>query len=95
MIAAVEAKREEKMEGAKSALVADLRARAAELGVSLESLLSPSQAPQQRTRKPRSHIGEKRAPKFRDPQNGATWSGHGREPGWLKGKNRQDFAVKE
>ena len=45
--------------------------------------------------KPRSDIGEKRAPKFRDPQSGATWSGRGREPGWLKGKNRQDFAVKE
>ena len=53
------------------------------------------QAPQQRTRKPRSDIGEKRAPKFRDPQSGATWSGRGREPAWLKGKNRQDFAVKE
>ena len=63
--------------------------------MSLESLLSPSQAPQQRTRKPRSDIGEKRAPKFRDPQSGATWSGRGREPAWLKGKNRQDFAVKE
>jgi DNA-binding protein H-NS len=62
--------------------------------VQLEALGDPV-ARRRLADKPRSDIGEKRAPKFRDPQNGATWSGHGREPGWLKGKNRQDFAVKE
>ncbi|HHT8856776.1 TPA: H-NS family nucleoid-associated regulatory protein [Burkholderia cenocepacia] len=24
---------------------------------------------------------------IRDPKTGATWSGRGREPGWIKGKN--------
>ena len=91
---AAEAKRQEKLEGAKATLLADFRNKAAELGMSLEALLSSPRTGQQ-GRKPRSDIGEKRAPKFRNPETGDTWSGRGREPGWLKGKNRQDFAVKE
>lgn len=32
-------------------------------------------------------------PKFRDPVTGATWTGRGRAPAWLQGKDRNDFAV--
>lgn len=32
-------------------------------------------------------------PKYRDPETGQTWSGRGREPKWLQGKNREDFAI--
>ncbi|WP_230878082.1 H-NS histone family protein [Burkholderia sp. 9777_1386] len=32
-------------------------------------------------------------PKYFDPQSGAVWSGRGREPLWLRGKNRQDFEL--
>lgn len=32
--------------------------------------------------------------KYRDPATGATWSGRGREPRWLLGKNREDYAIK-
>jgi DNA-binding protein H-NS len=34
------------------------------------------------------------AAKFRDPQSGQTWSGRGRTPRWLDGKNRDDFLIK-
>jgi DNA-binding protein H-NS len=31
------------------------------------------------------------AAKYRDPVSGATWSGRGRAPQWIAGKNRDDF----
>ena len=31
--------------------------------------------------------------KYRDPATGATWSGRGRAPKWLEGKNRAEFAI--
>lgn len=33
--------------------------------------------------------------KYRDPKTGATWSGRGREPAWLAGKDRRKFLIKE
>jgi len=33
------------------------------------------------------------APKYRDPNTGATWSGRGREPAWIKGKRRERFLI--
>jgi DNA-binding protein H-NS len=32
-------------------------------------------------------------PKYRDPETGATWSGKGREPRWMAGKERKAFAI--
>lgn len=31
--------------------------------------------------------------KYRDPVSGATWSGRGRAPHWIVGKNRDEFIV--
>ncbi|WP_407639186.1 H-NS family nucleoid-associated regulatory protein [Caballeronia mineralivorans] len=42
-----------------------------------------------KTRKQRERSG----PTYRDPESGATWSGMGREPGWIKGKDRAAFVV--
>ena len=33
------------------------------------------------------------AAKYKDPITGATWSGRGRPPKWLEGKNKKDFAI--
>jgi len=33
------------------------------------------------------------AVKYRNPETGETWTGRGRAPRWLDGKNRDDFAV--
>lgn len=33
------------------------------------------------------------APLYRDPASGATWSGRGTEPAWIKGRDRQAFKV--
>lgn len=35
------------------------------------------------------------AAKYRDQETGATWTGRGREPLWIKGKDRDQFAIKE
>ncbi|MBA5686329.1 H-NS histone family protein [Rugamonas apoptosis] len=31
--------------------------------------------------------------KYRDPETGATWTGRGRSPVWLNGKNKDDYLV--
>jgi DNA-binding protein H-NS len=32
--------------------------------------------------------------KYRDTETGKTWSGRGRAPRWLDGKNREDYLIK-
>lgn len=33
------------------------------------------------------------APKFRDPESGSTWSGRGKPPKWIAGKDRTEFVI--
>jgi DNA-binding protein H-NS len=33
--------------------------------------------------------------RYLNPKTGETWSGRGRAPGWLAGKNRERFLIKE
>jgi DNA-binding protein H-NS len=37
--------------------------------------------------------GQKLAPKYRDPQSGATWSGRGKTPRWINGADRSQYAI--
>lgn len=37
--------------------------------------------------------GRKVAIKYRDPATGATWTGRGREPKWIEGKDRAAYLV--
>jgi DNA-binding protein H-NS len=32
-------------------------------------------------------------PKYRNPKTGETWSGRGRPPGWLAGRNKERFLI--
>ena len=91
LIEAAQVKRQEKMEGAKTTLLAEFKDKAAELGLSLTALMSSPKPALER--KPRRSKGEKVAPKYRNPETGDTWTGRGREPGWIKGKSRDDFAL--
>ncbi len=101
LIAAAEGKRSEKMDNAKTALLAEMEEKAAALGLSLKGLVqgsaahTPAAAPS--GRKPRKDAGTPVAAKFRGP-NGEEWSGRGRPPTWLvaleaEGKNREDFRI--
>jgi len=67
-----------------AAALADIKTRIAEFGFTVEDVFSEKKA-----RKPRGRIG----PTYRDPETGATWSGMGREPFWIKGKDRALFIV--
>lgn len=33
------------------------------------------------------------APKYRDPESGSTWSGRGKPPRWIAGKDREKFLI--
>lgn len=38
--------------------------------------------------------GSKLPAKYYDPSSGSTWTGKGRAPSWLAGKNRDEFLIK-
>jgi DNA-binding protein H-NS len=38
--------------------------------------------------------GTPAAPKYQNPQTGDTWTGRGRAPKWIEGKDRAKFAIK-
>ena len=39
------------------------------------------------------HTGSKVAPKYSNPETGETWTGRGKPPKWIQGKNRDDFLI--
>jgi DNA-binding protein H-NS len=56
-----------------------------EYGITLHELVGRKTTP--------NPVQAEPAPKYRDPVTGATWSGRGRAPHWIVGKNRDDFIV--
>lgn len=44
---------------------------------------------------PSKRKGKSISAKYRDPDSGSTWSGRGRAPRWLGGRNKSDFLIKE
>ena len=40
-----------------------------------------------------STAGQKVAPKYRDKSTGATWTGRGKPPKWIEGKNREEYLI--
>jgi DNA-binding protein H-NS len=91
VIELVQAKRHQKEEEIKEALRSEFREKAAQMGMSFESLF-----PGRRTR---VDAGAPLAPKYRGPL-GETWSGRGRMPTWLTalentGHNKEEYKIKE
>ncbi|MDR0479637.1 MAG: H-NS histone family protein [Burkholderiaceae bacterium] len=41
----------------------------------------------------RSRILGKVAPKYRDPSTGKTWTGRGKAPKWIEGRDRNQFVI--
>lgn len=100
LIEAAEAKRAEKQDEARAALIEEFRSKAAEIGLDLKSLVPASagaSAPQPAGRRTRRDAGGSVAVRFRGP-NGETWSGRGRMPRWLSameasGRKREEFRI--
>lgn len=69
-------------------VIADIRQKIAEYGLSAQDLGFAVAA--KRGRPP------KKAPlpaKYQDPKSGNTWSGRGKPPKWIVGKNRERFLI--
>lgn len=79
-------------EEVRNAFLGEMRERAHELGISIESLFPAGK------RRTRSDAGQPLAPKYRGP-NGETWSGRGRQPTWLTeleavGHDKSEFLIR-
>lgn len=81
---------QQKAEAARSSELASAKAKISsimkEYGLTIADLGNISKTTPVKTREPV-------AIKYRDPQSGATWTGRGRAPLWLNGKEKNDFLV--
>ncbi len=91
-----EARRKEKVEAVKNAVLTETRAKLEELELTLEEVVRerPARTGGRRTRR---DAGRELPVKYRGP-NGETWSSRGRVPKWLRdleaqGRNREEFLV--
>jgi DNA-binding protein H-NS len=82
--ALAEAARKEELSAAKEKITAIMR----EHGLTLADLSgAASKSPKaEKTRNPVPM-------KYRDPTTGQSWTGRGRAPKWLEGKNKADFII--
>jgi DNA-binding protein H-NS len=77
-------------EAARSSEIAAAKAKIAEImkeyGLTISDLGASSKTKPTKVREPV-------AIKYRDPVSGDTWTGRGRSPRWLDGKDKADFLV--
>lgn len=69
--------------------IAEIKTKIAEYGLTAEELGF-------RATRGRGAAAAKKAPlppKYRNPKTGETWSGRGRTPAWLAGKNKERFLI--
>ncbi|WP_071760862.1 H-NS histone family protein [Burkholderia ubonensis] len=79
----LEAELEEERLAIRDQILTDVRECVREFNLSIEEVF-PAGAPK-----------KKRAPKYFDPETGATWSGNGKEPTWLRGKDKSHYMFPE
>ena len=82
---------EVQIEAARKAEIADavaqVRALAAEYGLNEKDIFGGT------IRTPQAGARVTVAPKYRDPATGSTWSGRGKAPKWIDGKDRSAFTI--
>lgn len=71
-----------------SNVISQIRALMAEYQLSVMDIAGDSGA-----RAPKARKSSSVAPKYRDPVSGATWSGRGRSPTWLQGRDKSEFLI--
>lgn len=67
---------------AKAKAATEARALIQEHGLTAADVFPPA--------KTKGSVG---APKYRDPATGATWTGRGKQPRWIEGKDRTPFQI--
>ncbi|MDN7675594.1 H-NS histone family protein [Burkholderia oklahomensis] len=80
----LEARLADERRAVKEAVLAEIRACVDEFGFSLDDVFPPDGG----------HGRRKVRAKYYDPVSGATWSGVGREPVWIRGKDRAPFELR-
>lgn len=90
---AAEAKRLDKLDAAREAVLDEARAKLAKLGLTLEESMRGRAGEGKRRAS-----GGKVAMKYRSPK-GEEWSGRGKSPQWIadaekQGRSREEFAIK-
>ena len=68
--------------------VAKARALVAEYGLTADDVFGGA-----KKRAPKVSAGGKVAAKYRDPATGFTWTGRGKAPKWIDGKDRAPFVI--
>ncbi|MGY6240886.1 MULTISPECIES: H-NS family nucleoid-associated regulatory protein [Burkholderia cepacia complex] len=72
------------------AAIDDIRNKIAEYGITEKDIFGT------RRGRPAKQVTAPVEAKYRDPKTGATWSGRGRAPAWIKdAKNRNRFLIQE
>lgn len=69
-------------------MINDVKQKIADYGFTLAEL-GLSRVKAGKIGRPRAGV----AAKYRDPETGATWSGRGKPPRWIAGKDREQFAI--
>ena len=79
---------------AKTDAIADAKAMVQQYGLTKEDVFpsakSKSGKPGKAGKAGKRSVGE---PKFRNPETGATWTGRGKPPKWIEGKDRASLAI--
>jgi DNA-binding protein H-NS len=68
--------------------IAKVRAIVDEFGLSAAEVF-----PSRKARGPAKSTGSKVAPKYKNPATGQTWTGRGKTPKWLDGKDKSKFLI--
>lgn len=71
-----------------AAAVTKVRAWVAEYGLTVQDVF-----PARNARSTTVRTSAKVAAKYRDPQTGQTWTGRGKAPKWIEGKDRSAFVI--
>lgn len=69
--------------------VAKVKALVAEFGLTSQDVFGKGKSTTKASGAPKNTV----APKYRDPSTGQTWTGRGKAPKWIDGKDRAQFAI--
>jgi DNA-binding protein H-NS len=83
--AALEAQIEAALKAENAEAIGQVKAMIAEHGLTQQDIFGGAK----RGRKASGLV----APKYKDPISGATWTGRGKAPKWIEGKDRSSFLI--
>jgi DNA-binding protein H-NS len=89
-IARLQAQADEARRTALGNVIEEIRGKIAEYGLTAQDLGFAVAA--RRGRPPKK---APLPPKYQDPKSGNTWSGRGKPPKWISGKNRERFLIEQ